>query len=401
MAAALHPLAPVLFLLEPTAEETFDIYFDKQLAGVSAKGQFDATDMDIVSSMGERLSNFMIAQYIRSVAGDHSAAYIPGDEVVITDGIPGNSTPLLGPTRELMQAKVLPLLERGTVPMITGFFGRSHDGLLTTFGRGGSDLTAALVGHCLDADEVALYKVEYNKDDEGFLQEWAAGWEGIVHDADVTTTIPRITYQVAAELAHFGKKVLHPDTVGPAIEKSIDVRVLNSLNHEHPGTTIGAPVAENAAVAAAIAAAAAKDAGAGSDSETDGLVSTITKTKLASYERTHAARLDLAIEGAPEDDSDWTHPSEQSTLIAMVGLNVMEHKAALLGRVENDLRAAGIQYAVPKRVNGSQHNITIVVPASRTKDALGILHSELVVSQDGQVEDDISSDDASRTSARA
>ena len=403
VAATLLPLLPPLPPDRPPprrlAEETFDIYFDKQLEGVTAKGQHNATDMDIVSSMGERLSNFMIAQYIRSVAGDNSAAYIPGDEVVITDGIPGNSTPLLGPTRELMQAKVLPLLERGTVPMITGFFGRSQDGLLTTFGRGGSDLTAALVGHCLDAAEVALYKVEYNKDDEGFLQEWAAGWEGIVHDADVTTTIPRITYQVAAELAHFGKKVLHPDTVGPAIEKSIDVRVLNSLNHEHPGTTIGAPDNEEAAMAAAIAAAAAKDAG--SDSETDGVVSTIAKARLSDYERTHAARLDLAIEGAAGDDSDWAHPSEQSTLIAMVGLNVMEHKEALLSRIESDLRAAGIQYAVPKRVNGSKHNVTIVVPASRTQDALGILHSELVVSQEGQVEEDVSSDDSVRANARA
>jgi len=363
------------------------MFFDAPLQGVAGKGQFDATDMDAVSSMGERLSNFMIAQYIRSVAGEASAAYIPGDEVVVTDGVAGNSAPLLGPTRELMQQKVRPLVERGTVPLITGFFGRGENGLLTTFGRGGSDLTAALVGYSLDADEVALYKVEYNKDDEGFLQDWNSGWEGIVHDADITTTIPRITYQVAAELAHFGKKVLHPSTVSPAVEKAINLKVLNSLNHTHPGTTIGAPGDDGPAVPAM---------DAGSDSETDGLVSTITKARLSDYERTHARSLDLESGG----ESDWTHDSEQSTLIAMVGLNVMEHKQALLGRVEADLREAGIDYVVPKRVNGSAHNLSIVVPASRTKDALGILHSELVLGAEGQEEEDVSSDEAA-VAARA
>lgn len=364
--------------------------------------------MDKVSSMGERLSNFIIAQYIRSVAGDDAAAYIPGDQVVVTDGVPGNSAPLLGPTKERMNDIVRPLVERGTIPLITGFFGASQDGLLTTFGRGGSDLTAALVGYALDADEVALYKVEYTKDDEGFLREWTSGWEGIVHDADVSSTIPNVTYQVAAELAHFGKKVLHPSTVAPAVEKEIDLRVLNSLNHLHPGTTIGAPappdtVASSLQVGAAVEAAKAaagevaeESATLLSDSDTDSVVSTITKTRLSDYELKHKRSLNLVAPGAEA----WGHGKEQSTLIAMVGLDIMRHKVSLLTRVKADLANAGIEYAVPELVNGSQHNLSIVVPASRTKDALGILHNELVLNANSE-ESEESSDGQNQKQQRA
>jgi aspartokinase len=379
------------------AEDTFETYFDAPLENVMEATEYTATDMDIVSSMGERLSNFIIAQYIRSVAGDEAAVYIPGDEVVVTDGVPGNSAPLLGPTKERMNEIVRPRVERGTIPMVTGFFGASQDGLLTTFGRGGSDLTAALVGYALDADEVALYKVEYTKDDEGFLLEWTSGWEGIVHDADVSTTIPSVTYQVAAELAHFGKKVLHPSTVAPAVEKAIDLRVLNSLNHEHPGTTIGAFVSEAVAATQNAAGEVAEESPALlSDSESENVVSTITKTRLSDYELKHNRNFRLL----KSDGSEWDHDSSQSTLIAMVGLDIMKHKMQLLARIEADLAAAGIEHAVPDTVNGSSHNLSIVVPAKSTKDTLRILHTELVLNIHSD-ESDHSSDGLSRQQVAA
>jgi aspartokinase len=336
-------------------EGAFETWFDRPLEAVLASPQSTTTedprDMDAVCSLGERLSNNILANYVRSVAGNSAAAYVPADDVVVTDGLPGDSSPLMEPSREKMRQVVLPMLQRGTIPFITGFFGRSKSGLLTTFGRGGSDLTAALAGYCLDADEVALYKVEYNKDDEGFLKEWTAGWEGIVHDANKTECIPRITYQVAAELAHFGKSVLHPDTVKPALKKNIDVRVLNSLNHSHPGTTIGEST----------------------EQDEQEVVATITKANMSTYERKHKS-----LEFPP--DCEWSVPKEDSTIVALVGSNVMDHKDEVLHRVQDSLTSAGILHAVPTRVNGSAHSVCVVVPAEQSSKTIELLHTAMVAS---------------------
>ena len=77
---------------------------------------------------------------------------------------------------------LVPLLEDGVLPIVSGFFGTSSEtGKLTTIGRGGTDLTAAVVGHALDADEIQLHKVEYTKDEKtGWLKSWEPGWIGVV-----------------------------------------------------------------------------------------------------------------------------------------------------------------------------------------------------------------------------
>mgnify|MGYP006129978633 CR=1 FL=1 len=105
-------------------------------------------------------------------------------------------------------------------------------------GRGGTDLTAAVLGHALDADEINLYKVEYTTTQKGWLKTWEPGWIGVVHDAEPDQTITTMSYRDAAQLAHFGKKVLHPSTVHPAVEKQIPIFVRNNVDPGHPGTQI-------------------------------------------------------------------------------------------------------------------------------------------------------------------
>ena len=151
----------------------------------------------------------------------------------------GNATPLLTETRANVVRDLLPLLEDGQVPLVSGFFGTSAtSGKLTTLGRGGTDLTAAVLGHALDADEINLYKVVYTKTAQGWLDEWQPGWIGVVHDAEPDETIPTMSYRDAAQLAHFGKKVLHPSTVHPAVEKQIPIFVKNNVDPDHAGTQI-------------------------------------------------------------------------------------------------------------------------------------------------------------------
>jgi len=129
-------------------------------------------------------------------------------------------------TRGRSHARILPLLERGIVPVATGFLGATQTGELTTLGRGGSDYSATILGAALDADEVIIWT-----DVDGVL----TADPRLVPEA---RTIPEISYREAAELAYFGAKVLHPKTLRPVVQAGIPVWIRNSFSPEKPGTKI-------------------------------------------------------------------------------------------------------------------------------------------------------------------
>ena len=114
------------------------------------------------------------------------------------------------------------------IPVLGGFIGQTPDGTTTTLGRGGSDLTAALIGGALGADVIEIWT-----DVNGVM----TADPRICEDA---LRVRHISFEEAAELAYFGAKVLHPATILPAIEKNIPVRVLNSREPDNEGTLITA-----------------------------------------------------------------------------------------------------------------------------------------------------------------
>ena len=107
-----------------------------------------------------------------------------------------------------------------------GFISSSENGEPTVLGRGGSDYSASLIGMAMDATRIEIWT-----DVDG------------VRTADPrvvanTRSIEKISFEEAAEMAHFGAKVLHPLTIEPAVMKNIPVYVLNSMNPEGKGTAI-------------------------------------------------------------------------------------------------------------------------------------------------------------------
>ena len=187
-------------------------------------GECTPRALDLISGLGERMS-------VRLVAGALEAIGVPAQaldagELIVTDEQHGAAEPIWGPTRERMRARVLPMLVAGTVPVITGFVGATASGEATTLGRGGSDYSAAIVGSCLDADEIWIWT-----DVDGIL----TADPRLVPSA---RTLPELGYVEAAELSYFGAKVLHPKTILPAVERNIPVRIKNTFRPEHPGTLI-------------------------------------------------------------------------------------------------------------------------------------------------------------------
>ena len=128
--------------------------------------------------------------------------------------------------RPASTAHVRPLLDSGMVPVLGGFIGATRQGATTTLGRGGSDWSASLLGAALGADEIQIWT-----DVDGMMTVDPR----VVAAAQA---LPSVTFDEAAELAYFGAKVLHPETIRPAIERGIPVRILNSLRPQAPGTLI-------------------------------------------------------------------------------------------------------------------------------------------------------------------
>ncbi len=193
---------------------------------------------DAIVSFGERLSSRVIAAALR--AEGIMAQQFDAGEFLVTDAIFQNANPLWDQTQANIDNKLIPLLDEGVTPVITGFIGQTEQGVITTLGRGGSDYSAAIFAAAVESDELIIWT-----------------------DVDgVMTTDPRIdprarvlrtvSYQEVGELAFYGAKVLHPKTVQPILDKQIPMRVCNTFNPDFEGTLIGPNSVPSATVVKAV-----------------------------------------------------------------------------------------------------------------------------------------------------
>ncbi|MBI5388774.1 aspartate kinase [Candidatus Woesearchaeota archaeon] len=198
---------------------------EELLVGIRMIKELSPKTMDYLVSFGERLSVRIMASYCNSI-GMKSRFFDAWDVGIQTDN-------------HFMDAEVLPatyatiassLYEVTTsypyTPFITGFLGKDKEGNITTLGRGGSDLTAAIVGAALQVKEIQVWK---NVD--GLLS-------ADPRLCPKAIPVPLLSLEEASELAYFGAKILHPRSIIPAMQKNIPVRVKNSYNPNHPGTVI-------------------------------------------------------------------------------------------------------------------------------------------------------------------
>jgi len=192
--------------------------------GTALLRELSPRTLDTISSLGERLSAPLVSAAVRELGS--LSEPVEATELIVTDEFHGGAEPLMDQTRGKSHSRILPLLERGIVPVVTGFLGATTAGELTTLGRGGSDYSATILGAALDADEVIIWT-----DVDGVL----SADPRLVRDARV---IPEISYREAAELAYFGAKVLHPKTLRPVVDAAIPVWIRNSFAPGKTGTKI-------------------------------------------------------------------------------------------------------------------------------------------------------------------
>ncbi len=199
---------------------------ERLLYGIAYTEEITPRIRDFVLSFGERLSAPVVAANLRT-RGCAAEAFEADQIGLMTDENYGNATALLEDTRSHMAPLLRRQAEAGHIAVITGFFGLSPEGKTATFGRGGSDYSAAVVAHALD-----LRTVEVWKDVGGFM----SADPKIVHDAFPLSVL---SYDEAAELSYFGAKVLHPRAVQPARACGASIFLKSIYRPEDPGTRIG------------------------------------------------------------------------------------------------------------------------------------------------------------------
>ncbi|KAJ4809638.1 hypothetical protein LUZ62_022204 [Rhynchospora pubera] len=196
------------------------------LKGIAMMKELTPRARDFLVSFGECMSTRIFAAYLNKI-GAKARQYDAFEIGIITTDDFTNADILEATYPAVAKRLHSDWMKDRAIPIVTGFLGKGWKSCaITTLGRGGSDLTATTIGKALGLREIQVWK-----DVDGVLT------------CDPTIypnakPVPYLTFDEAAELAYFGAQVLHPQSMRPAREADIPVRVKNSYNPQAPGTLI-------------------------------------------------------------------------------------------------------------------------------------------------------------------
>ena len=178
--------------------------------------------VELVSGFGEIWSAQLLNGYLNSK--NINSNWLDARKVLIVESHEKNVTVDFEKSEEKLN---LWLQENvSDIIIITGFIASTHEGLATTLKRNGSDYSASIFGSLFNAKEIVIWT-----DVDGIL----SADPRLVPEA---VTLLELSYDEVTELAYFGAQVVHPATMGPAIEKNIPVIIKNTFNPSFVGTKI-------------------------------------------------------------------------------------------------------------------------------------------------------------------
>ena len=196
------------------------------LTGISMLKELTKRTRDYLVSFGERMSVRIMAAYLKK-EGIEADYYDAWDIGFVSDNN------YMSAELDDCVWKTIPehlnAYKNGksnAIPIVTGFIAKDKEGHITTLGRGGSDLSATMIGSAMQAEEIQTWK-----DVDGIL----TADPRICKNAK---PVSEVTYEEAQELAVFGSQVLHPRSMVPCIKSGTTVRVKNSYNIKSPGSII-------------------------------------------------------------------------------------------------------------------------------------------------------------------
>lgn len=364
---------------------------------IAVLGEASPRALDAAASLGERMSARLLAAILND-AGIESRA-IESTEFIVTNAHFQSAHPDFRITTERTRAVMNPLMDKGVIPIATGFIGATPEGVVTTLGRGGSDYSAAIIGRVLPADEVWIWT-----DVDGVM----TADPRIVKEA---VTLPEINYSEIAELAFYGAKVLHPKTIRPVVDAGIGLRICNTFNPSHPGTRLTSngdgrvkarkPEKVVKAVTAirkqrlitiegrgmlGVPGVAARAFGTVASTGTSvplitqasseqsicfAVPSEVAPTIVSALEKSFTREIE-------DEDIDRVWATDDVSIVTVVGSG-MRHTPGVSGRVFSQLGANDVNVLAIAQ-GSSEVSISLVVDSADTENAVKALHELIVVS---------------------
>ena len=194
---------------------------------------------DVFYCYGELLSSHIVAAVLQEQG--IKAEWVDTKDFMVTDENYNAAMPMMDLVEERLRAIVQPLAEQGRVPVTQGFIGITRSNHRTTMGRESSDYSAAIIGAALHVDDIQIWT-----DVDGILTA----------DPRVVASPKKVkvlSFEEAFELSFFGAKVLHPNTMLPAVEKNIPIHIYNSLRPHLSGTLVASHAASKETVVKSVA----------------------------------------------------------------------------------------------------------------------------------------------------
>ncbi|MFW5773228.1 MAG: aspartate kinase, partial [Tangfeifania sp.] len=337
-------------------------------------GRFPLAGENTILSMGEMISTQLFTLLMNE--NGHKAKLLPALDFMRIDEDKMADSQFIGD-------HVFPVLEKvgeADYYITQGYICRNANGEVDNLQRGGSDYTASLIGAAIDADEIQIWT-----DIDGFHNNDPRYVEN-------TKKIDQLSFNEAAELAYFGAKILHPQTVFPARVQDIPVRLKNTLNPTDSGTLITSET-----TGAGIKAVAAKDGITAIKIRSDRMLMAygFLKNVFRIFEKyktpidmisTSEVAVSLTIDntyhikkirgelnkfGSVEVDHDMT-------IICIVG-DIIAEERGFASKVFDALNGIPIRMI---SYGGSRYNISVLVPSSHKEKTLRVLNENLLKNGD-------------------
>lgn len=343
--------------------------------------------LDYIMSFGERLSAYIISEAFKDKG--LAVEYLDARKVIRTDNQFGYAKVDFETTHKLIRDH---FKNHADVQIITGFIATSESGETTTLGRSGSDYTAAIFAGALQASTLEIWT-----DVDGMMT-------ADPRLVKKSFTVPKMSYEEAMELSHFGAKVIFPSTMQPAMANRIPIWIKNTFNPKAVGTVISADSVNGKLIKGIssmnnISLLNVQGSGLlGVVGVSMRLFSTLAREKVnvilisqASSEHSIciAIETDSAVRAKASLEKEFLHEIQDElideikvvqglSIVAVVG-DGMKHHPGTSGRMFSALGKNGVN-VVAIAQGSSERNISTVIQQSDVSKALNVLHDAFFLS---------------------
>lgn len=337
-------------------------------------GKFTQTGENIILAQGELISTQLFT--LLMIEEGYDAKLLPALDFMRIDEDKMADSQYIRKNAERVIEEVGP----ATYYITQGYICRNASGEIDNLQRGGSDYTASLVGAAIDAEEIQIWTDidGFHNNDPRFVEN--------------TQKIEQLSFNEAAELAYFGAKILHPQTVFPARVQDIPVRLKNTMNPTDSGTLI-----TSESSGAGIKAVAAKDGITAIKIRSDRMLMAygFLKNVFKIFEEyktpidmisTSEVAVSLTIDNTENlkkiigelDKYGTVEVDRNMTIICIVG-DIIAEERGFASKVFNALDGIPIRMI---SYGGSRYNISVLVPNSHKKNTLQALSENLLSNED-------------------